>query len=288
MLDLIFSHKDWIVLNTSKPLNLEWDLKPILMSISYENRYSSCITSMKMEKSNYLGLGSQEDDGWRCSYVAYKQHFFYFHFVIKPFEKAELHSTNLVKDDKVDTTFTKQFKAVPLAFKMEKLTKNELVLRTNWLYLLKSYDRNLEDIVALVGYFWINRHAFIRCVFKFVYSTRWAIILFTVLVKLAMSPITYKSFCHRQNESIETWNQWARKKFKDPMKSNRKQWSFIIKQVWILWLVVSRTDASLYFLCFVSILSFNKFETKFLWADDLSLWLYLWVTISYSSIRKSY
>jgi YidC/Oxa1 family membrane protein insertase len=39
------------VLNTSKPLNLEWDLKPILMkSISYENRYSSCITSMKKER----------------------------------------------------------------------------------------------------------------------------------------------------------------------------------------------------------------------------------------------
>jgi YidC/Oxa1 family membrane protein insertase len=38
--------------------------------------------------------------------------------------KKKLHSTNLVKDDKVDTTFTKQFKAVlPLAFKMEKLTK---------------------------------------------------------------------------------------------------------------------------------------------------------------------
>jgi YidC/Oxa1 family membrane protein insertase len=37
----------------------------------------------------------------------------------------------------------------------------------NWYYgptdytLLKSYDRNLEDIVALVGDFWINRHAFI-------------------------------------------------------------------------------------------------------------------------------
>jgi membrane protein insertase Oxa1/YidC/SpoIIIJ len=31
----------------------------------------------------------------------------------------------------------------------------------------------------------------------------WAIILFTILVKLVLSPITYKSFCLRQNESIE-------------------------------------------------------------------------------------
>jgi YidC/Oxa1 family membrane protein insertase len=59
------------------------------------------------------------------------------------FEKAELHSTNLVKDDKVDTTYKKQFKAVlPLAF------KREIDQKMNWYYgptdytLLKSYDRN--------------------------------------------------------------------------------------------------------------------------------------------------
>jgi YidC/Oxa1 family membrane protein insertase len=56
-----------------------------------------------------------------------------------------------------------------------------------------------------VGIFgWINRHAFIP-MFSFLITFiehGWAIILFTVLIKLAMSP-TYKSFCHKQNESIE-------------------------------------------------------------------------------------
>jgi YidC/Oxa1 family membrane protein insertase len=104
-------------------------------------------------KSNYLGLGSQEMMLLKMFPMLYKQHF-YFHFVIKySFEKAELHSTNLVKDDKVDTTFTKQFKAVlPLAFK-----NGEIDQKMNWYYgptdytLLKSYDRNLEDIVAGLG-----------------------------------------------------------------------------------------------------------------------------------------
>jgi YidC/Oxa1 family membrane protein insertase len=43
-----------------------------------------------------------------------------------------------------------------------RLIKNELVLPTDY-DLLKTYDRNLEDIVALGwGIFgWINRHAFI-------------------------------------------------------------------------------------------------------------------------------
>jgi YidC/Oxa1 family membrane protein insertase len=30
----------------------------------------------------------------------------------------------------------------------------------------------------------------------------WAIILFTILVKLVLSPITYKSFCLRQNKVL--------------------------------------------------------------------------------------
>jgi hypothetical protein len=39
-----------------------------------------------------------------------------------------------------------------------------------------------------------------------------------------MSPITYKSFCHKQNESIEPEiNELGEKFSKDPMKSSRKQ-----------------------------------------------------------------
>jgi YidC/Oxa1 family membrane protein insertase len=55
-----------------------------------------------------------------------------------------------VKDEQTDTIFTKQFKAViPLAFKTGDWSKNELVLQTTDYDLLKTYDRNLEDIVAL-------------------------------------------------------------------------------------------------------------------------------------------
>jgi YidC/Oxa1 family membrane protein insertase len=50
---------------------------------------------------------------------------------------------------------------------------------------------------------WINRHAFIP-MFSFLITFiehGWAIILFTVLIKLAM-PITYKSFCHKQKMKV--------------------------------------------------------------------------------------
>jgi YidC/Oxa1 family membrane protein insertase len=69
---------------------------------------------------------------------------------------------------------------------------------------LKSYDRN-KDIVALgwgiLGL--IDMHSYVYGFLSMFIQHGWAIILFTILVKLVLSPITYKSFCLRQNESIE-------------------------------------------------------------------------------------
>jgi YidC/Oxa1 family membrane protein insertase len=48
----------------------------------------------------------------KISYIAYKQHFYLFYQVT--FEKAELFSNNLVKDDKVDTIYKTNNKAVLL------------------------------------------------------------------------------------------------------------------------------------------------------------------------------
>ena len=192
------------VLKTANPIQLEWDFKTYTneKSISYENRYSEIYFEYEGGKSDYLGQGNDKTETAEdVSYVAYKQHFFSSILLTStPFKTAELYSNNLVKDDKVDTTFTKQFKAtLPLAFK-----NGEIDQKMNWYYgptdykLLKSYDRNLEDIVALGwGIFgWINRHAFIPMYgfLSMFISQGWAIVFFTILVKLLMSPITYKSF----------------------------------------------------------------------------------------------
>jgi YidC/Oxa1 family membrane protein insertase len=222
------------VLNTSKPVNLEWDLKTYTneKSISYENRYSELYFEHEEGKSDYLGLGSQEDDVVQnVSYIAYKQHFFSSILLTKtPFTTAELHSTNLVQDDKVDTTFTKKFRSVvPLAYR-----NGEIDQQMNWYYgptdykLLKTYDRNLEDIVALGwGIFgWINRHAFIP-IYGFLsmfIQHGWAIVLFTVLVKLVLSPITYKSFLSQAKMKVlrPEIAELGEKFKKEPMKKQQE------------------------------------------------------------------
>lgn len=222
------------VLNSAKPLKLEWDLKTYTneKSISYENRYSELYYEHEDGKSNYLGLGKQEDDVITdVSYVAYKQHFFSsILLTTTPFDKVEIHSTNLVVDDKTDTIFTKQFKSiVPLSFK-----NGEINQKMNWYYgptdysILKKYDRNIEDIVSLGwGIFgWINRHAFIP-MYGFLilfFENGWAIVVFTILVKLIMSPFTYKSFLSQAKMKVlkPEIAELGEKFKKDPMKKQQE------------------------------------------------------------------
>jgi YidC/Oxa1 family membrane protein insertase len=191
-------------LDASKPLDLQWNLKSYRTekSVSYENQFAEIYYEHENEKISYVGQGNaQEESPEKVSFIAYKQHFFSSILMTKtPFLKAKLISDNLVKDAKIDTTFIKQFKTlVPLAF-----NNGEIDYKMNFYFgptdykLLKSYDKNLNKIIPLGwGIFgWINMFIFIP-LFGFLgayikYGI--AIILFTVIIKLCMSPITYKSF----------------------------------------------------------------------------------------------
>ncbi|AWG23437.1 membrane protein insertase YidC [Flavobacterium faecale] len=219
---------------SNKPLNLEWDLKTYAneKSITYENRYAEMYFEYEDGKTDYLGQGTDKTDNpEKVSYIAFKQHFFSSILISdEPFASAELYSNNLVKDQEVDTIFTKQFKAtVPLAFK-----NGEIDQKMNWYFgptdytLLKSYDKNLEAIVPLGwGIFgFINRHAFIP-LYGFLSAFMehgWAIILFTILIKLLMSPVTYKSFLSQAKMKVlkPEIAELGEKYSKDPMKKQQE------------------------------------------------------------------
>ncbi len=191
-------------LNASKPLDLQWNLKSYRTekSVSYENQFAEIYYEHENDKISYVGQGNaKEENPEKVSFIAYKQHFFSSILMTNtPFSKAKLISDNLVKDAKIDTIFIKQFKtSVPLAF-----NNGEIDYKMNFYFgptdynVLKSYDKNLNKIIPLGwGIFgWINMFIFIP-LFGFLgayikYGI--AIILFTVIIKLCMSPITYKSF----------------------------------------------------------------------------------------------
>ena len=273
------------VLNTSKSANLEWDLKSYRneKSITYEDRYAEIYFEHKDGKVDYAGLGSKEDEDLeKATFIAYKQHFFSSILLSStPIEGASVHSTKLVLDTNKDTIFTKQFKSIlPLAFK-----GGELDYKMNWFYgptdykVLKEYNKNLEKIVPLGwGIFgWINRFIFIP-LFGFLgsfMSYGIAIIFFTILIKLAMSPITFKSFLSQAKMKVlrPEITELGEKFKKDPVKKQQETMKLYNKagvnpMAGCIPALIQLPFMYASFQFFPS--AFELRQKSFLWADDLS------------------
>jgi YidC/Oxa1 family membrane protein insertase len=221
------------VLNSSTPLKMNWDLKSYRneKSVSYENRYTETVFEYEGGKDDYLGQGKPStDEADKVTYIAYKQHFFTSILLTDtPFEKVKLESENLVNDEKTDTIFTKKFKSeIPLAFK-----NGEINYAMNWYYgpadykILNEYNKNLDEIIPLGwGIFgWINKWIFIPVfgILKSVFPYGIAIILLTILVRLVMSPVTYKSYLSQAKMKVlrPEINE-INEKFKEPMKRQQE------------------------------------------------------------------
>lgn len=274
------------VVNTSKPLDLEWQLKSFRneKSISYENRYTDLVFEYEDGKDDYLNAAKDsEDDVKDLTYVAFKQHLFTSILLTDTkFKTAKVKSFNLVKDEKIDTIYTKNFVAqLPLEFKNGALNYN-----MNWYYgpsdykILNDYKRNLDEIMPLGwGIFgWINRFIFIP-VFGFIASIGvgygMAIVLFTILVRLVMSPVTYKSYLSQAKMKVlRPEITELNEKFKDnPMKKQQETMKLYSKagvnpMAGCLPALMQMPIFYALFQFFPSM--FDLRQKSFLWADDLS------------------
>ncbi len=191
--------------NTSHQVNLDWNLEAFRKekSIRYENQQTEMYYEKEDENIDYLSVGGEDDaEEVDVNWVAYKQHFFSTILITEQaFENASLTSKTLVEDEEVDTTYTKAFNLkAPLA-----LQSGELNYNMNWFIgpndyqILKKYDRNIKEIVNLgwgiFGY--INRLVFVP-VFNFLQgfigNYGLIIILLTIVVRIIMSPLVYKSY----------------------------------------------------------------------------------------------
>jgi YidC/Oxa1 family membrane protein insertase len=274
------------VVNTSKPLDLEWQLKSYRneKSISYENRYTELVFEYEEGKDDYLNAAKDsEDEAKDVSYIAFKQHLFTSILLTDTkFKTAKFKSDNLVDDEEIDTVFTKNFTAqVPLEFKNGALNYN-----MNWYYgpsdytILNDYEKNLDEIIPLGwGIFgWINRYIFIP-VFGFISALGVgygiAIILFTILVRIVMSPVTYKSYLSQAKMKVlRPEIAELNEKFKDnPMKKQQETMKLYSKagvnpMAGCLPALMQMPIFYALFQFFPSM--FDLRQKSFLWADDLS------------------
>jgi len=222
------------IVDTSKPIDLEWQLKSYRneKSVSYESRYTDLVYEYEGGKDNKLGQGKDDKETAEdVTYVAFKQHLFVSILLTDtPFKTADFTSENLVKEEKTDTIFTKNFTAkMPLAYKGGELSYN-----MNWYYgpadykILNDYDRNLDEVIPLGwGIFgWINRFAFIPL---FTFLAKFlpygiSIIVFTIIIRLLMSPVTYKSYLSQAKMKVlrPEITELNEKYKKDPMKKQQE------------------------------------------------------------------
>jgi len=194
------------VFNSSNPINLDWTLNGYRheKSIYTENTMYSYYYFKSDDEVDYLNAGNTEvvnDLDW----VAYKQHFFTSNLLTDtPFNNATVTSTDLVNDEKLDTVFTKKYELkTPLA-----LTAGELNYNMKWFYGPSDYNllssdqykgTDLEEIADLGwGIFgFLNRTIFypVFNLLKGLMSNYGLIIiLMTIVVRILMSPLVYKSY----------------------------------------------------------------------------------------------
>ena len=272
------------VLNTTKPADLEWNLKSYRneKSVKFESMHTELIYEYEGGKDSYLGQAADEKTIEGLSYVAFKQNFFSSILLTnKPFKTSKVTSQNLVKDDKTDTIFTKNFKAIlPLAF-----NNGEIDYKMNWYYgptdfkILNAYDRNLDELISLGwGIFgWINRFIFIPLfgVLGSFIPYGIAIIIFTIIIKLAMSPITYKSFLSQAKMKVlrPEITELNEKFAKEPMKKQQETMKLYNKagvnpMAGCIPALIQMPFLYASFQFFPSAIELR--QKGFLWADDLS------------------
>ena len=192
------------VINGSNPIHLDWSLDGYRheKSLKTENTMYSWYYYQSEGELEYIRPGNTEVAN-NIDWVFYQQHFFSSALLTDtPFNNATITSTDLVKDEEIDTVFTKRYALkTPLA-----LTNGELNYNMKWFYgpsdynLLKTYEGTGLDETADLGwgiFGFLNRTVFYP-VFNFLkgFLSNFGliIILMTIVVRLIMSPLVYKSY----------------------------------------------------------------------------------------------
>ena len=192
------------IINSSQQINLNWKLSSFSQekSLKTENTMYSWYYYKADGEVDYLRPGNSEvinDLNW----VSFKQHFFSSILTSNTkFNNATLISTDLAKDDDKEHIYTKLYELnTPLA-----LTNGEFNYDMQWFYgptdynLLKSFKGTDLDETADLG--WgifgtLNRYVFypVFNVLKgFVGNYGLIIILMTIVVRILLSPVLYKSY----------------------------------------------------------------------------------------------
>lgn len=267
-------------------MNLEWQMKTPQTEKSKTNQ--DMYTGIQYQYSadnevDYLSFTSTDDDeiNAKLNWVAFKQQFFSVIFIAKEgFEKP----TNLTSIKNEGSKFIKDLSAkfeLPYTHKNNERLSFQFYFGPNHYKTLESYNSGFEELIPLGwGVFgWVNEYIIINIfdlLNKYFSSYGIIILLLTLIIKLGLSPFTYKAFLSQAKmkvlkPEIDKINE--KNKGKDQMKIQQETMTLYRKAG------VNPMGGCLPMLFQFPILiamfqffpaSIELRQEGFLWADDLS------------------
>jgi len=251
-------------------------------SIDYENRYTALSYGFENNKDSYLSVaGTKNKVIDNVNWVSFREHFFSSILILNnESNQVEISSEDLSGNDALDKKFTKRFLAnIPLSLDSNNQLSFSMYYGPTDYETLKEYNLNLENSVPIGwGIFgWLNRFIFFP-LFSFLtnyFSYGISIILMTIIVKVAISPLTYKSYLSQiKMKILKPELEIINEKFgDDPMKKQQETMNLYTKSGAnpMSGCLPAFLQMPIFFALFTFFpVAFSLRQKSFLWADDLS------------------
>ncbi len=251
-------------------------------SIDYENRYTALSYGFENNKDSYLSVaGTTNKVIDNVNWVSFREHFFSSILILNnESNQVEISSEDLSGNDVLDKKFTKRFLAnIPLSLDSNNQLSFSMYYGPTDYETLKEYNLNLENSVPIGwGIFgWLNRFIFFP-LFSFLtnyFSYGISIILMTIIVKVAISPLTYKSYLSQiKMKILKPELEIINEKFgDDPMKKQQETMNLYTKSGAnpMSGCLPAFLQMPIFFALFTFFpVAFSLRQKSFLWADDLS------------------
>jgi len=272
--------------NPTQDPQLQWDLKTIRhsKSVQYENRYTRLNYKFEEDKLDKLSDSSDDDATEQAvEWVSYRQHFFSTIIAFSPaLETASFNSTNLIKEESKTIGYTKIYETkapLQLVGGVLDYDMNVYLGPTDVKELAKFSTLGLEDSIPFGwGIFgWINRYVFTPTYTFLIGYLPYgiAIIVMTILVRLLMSPVTYKSYLSQAKMKVlKPEITEINDKFKDNAMKKQQETMKIYNKAGVNPMsgcVPALVQMPIFYALFMFFpTSFALRQKSFLWADDLS------------------
>ena len=251
-------------------------------SIDYENRYTALSYGFENNKDSYLSVaGTSNKVIDNVNWVSFREHFFSSILILNnESNQVEISSEDLSGNDALDKKFTKRFLVnIPLSLDSNNQLSFSMYYGPTDYETLKEYNLNLENSVPIGwGIFgWLNRFIFFP-LFSFLtnyFSYGISIILMTIIVKVAISPLTYKSYLSQiKMKILKPELEIINEKFgDDPMKKQQETMNLYTKSGAnpMSGCLPAFLQMPIFFALFTFFpVAFSLRQKSFLWADDLS------------------